>query len=60
MAVELKPETHGENPLIEGLERLPGVLRAVPAGEVRRRMEVVRELVVVLVATRAGASGQAA
>ncbi len=23
MAVELKPETHGENPLIEGLERLP-------------------------------------
>ena len=36
--------------LLEGLERLPGVLRAVPAGEVRRRMEVVRELVVVLVA----------
>ena len=23
MAVELKPDTHGENPLIEGLERLP-------------------------------------
>src|ERR1700752_1498183 len=23
MAVELKPETHGETPLIEGLERLP-------------------------------------
>jgi len=32
------------------LERLPGVLRAVVAGEVRRRCEVVKDLVVVLVA----------
>jgi DNA polymerase (family 10) len=32
------------------LERVPGVLRAVVAGEVRRRLELVRDLVVVLVA----------
>ncbi|MFL5402500.1 MAG: DNA polymerase/3'-5' exonuclease PolX [Gemmatimonadales bacterium] len=32
------------------LERLPGVTRAIVAGDVRRRSEVVRELVVVLVA----------
>jgi DNA polymerase (family 10) len=31
------------------LERLPGVARAIVAGEVRRRSELVRELVVVLV-----------
>jgi len=36
--------------LREALERLPGVIRAVVAGEVRRRMETVREIVVVLVA----------
>jgi DNA polymerase (family 10) len=32
------------------LERLPGVLEAVVAGEVRRRTEVVRDIVIVLVA----------
>src|ERR671938_1235246 len=32
------------------LERLPGVTRAVVAGDVRRRSEVVRDLIVVLVA----------
>jgi DNA polymerase (family X) len=32
------------------LERVPGVVRAIVAGEVRRRSEVVRELVLVLVA----------
>lgn len=32
------------------LERLPGVMRAVIAGEVRRRTEVVKDLVIVLVA----------
>lgn len=32
------------------LERIPGVARAIVAGEVRRRCEVVRELVLVLVA----------
>jgi DNA polymerase (family 10) len=32
------------------LERLPGVRRAIVAGDVRRRMELVRDLVVVLVA----------
>ena len=36
--------------LVEALQRVPGVLRAVAAGEVRRRSEVVRELVIVLVA----------
>ncbi len=36
--------------LVAALERLPGVVQAVVAGEVRRRAEVVRELVVVLVA----------
>jgi DNA polymerase (family 10) len=35
------------------LARLPGVLRAIVAGDVRRRAEVVRELVVVLVADAA-------
>jgi DNA polymerase (family X) len=37
------------------LERLPGVTRAVVAGDVRRRTEVVRELVVVLIAESAPA-----
>ena len=32
------------------LERLPGVLQAVVAGEVRRRVEVVRDIVIVIVA----------
>ena len=32
------------------LERLPGVLHAVVAGEVRRRLEVVRDIVIVIVA----------
>lgn len=32
------------------LERIPGVVRAIVAGEVRRRSEVVRDLVLVLVA----------
>jgi DNA polymerase (family 10) len=32
------------------LQRIPGVVRAIVAGEVRRRSEVVRELVLVLVA----------
>ena len=32
------------------LERLPGVLRVIPAGDLRRRMEVVRDLVFVIVA----------
>lgn len=32
------------------LERLPGVTRAIVAGDVRRRAEVVREIVIVLVA----------
>lgn len=36
--------------LVEALGRVPGVLSAVAAGEVRRRTEVVRELVIVLVA----------
>jgi len=36
--------------LVEALGRVPGVLSATAAGEVRRRNEVVRELVVVLVA----------
>ncbi len=40
-------ETDG---LRAALQRLPGVLRVVVAGEVRRRMEVVQELVAVIVA----------
>ncbi len=36
--------------LVEALGRVPGVLEAIAAGEVRRRCEVVRELVIVLVA----------
>lgn len=32
------------------LARVPGVLRVIPAGDLRRRMEVVRDLVMVLVA----------
>ena len=36
--------------LIEALTRVPGVLRATAAGEVRRRCEVVRDLVIVLIA----------
>ena len=36
--------------LRQALERLPGVSRAIVAGEVRRRSEVVRETVIVLVA----------
>jgi len=36
--------------LIEALARVPGVLRATAAGEVRRRCEVVRDLVIVLIA----------
>jgi DNA polymerase (family 10) len=36
--------------LRSALEKLPGVIRAVLAGEVRRRLELVRDLVVVLVA----------
>jgi DNA polymerase (family 10) len=36
--------------LRSALARLPGVLEAVVAGEVRRRMEVVRDIVLVLVA----------
>jgi len=36
--------------LTEALARVPGVLHATAAGEVRRRSEVVRELVIVLVA----------
>jgi DNA polymerase (family 10) len=39
--------------LREALERLPGVIRAVTAGEVRRRSEIVREIVIVLVADAA-------
>ncbi len=35
--------------LVGMLEEVPGVLRAIPAGEVRRWSEVVRDLVVVLV-----------
>ena len=31
------------------LERLPGVLRVIPAGDLRRRMEIVRDLVLVIV-----------
>ena len=37
------------------LERLPGVTRAITAGDVRRRAEVVRDLVVVLIAESAPA-----
>jgi DNA polymerase (family 10) len=36
--------------LVAALSRLPGVLQATVAGEVRRRCEIVRELIVVLVA----------
>lgn len=36
--------------LVEALSRVPGVLGATAAGEVRRRTEVVRELVIVVVA----------
>jgi DNA polymerase (family 10) len=36
--------------LRQDLERLPGVLQAIVAGEVRRRTEVVRDIVIVLVA----------
>ena len=36
--------------LVEALARVPGVVSATAAGEVRRRSEVVRELVIVLVA----------
>jgi len=36
--------------LVAALRRLPGVLQATAAGEVRRRCEVVRDLVIVLVA----------
>lgn len=36
--------------LVEALRRVPGVLSAAAAGEVRRRTEVVRDLVIVLVA----------
>lgn len=36
--------------LVEALGRVPGVLSATAAGEVRRRSEVVREIVIVLVA----------
>lgn len=35
--------------LRSALERLPGVTRAIAAGDVRRRMELVRDLVIVLV-----------
>jgi len=41
--------------LREALERQPGVLQAVTAGDVRRRSEVVREIVIVLVAEAAPA-----
>jgi DNA polymerase (family X) len=41
--------------LREALERQPGVLLAVTAGDVRRRNEVVREIVIVLVADAAPA-----
>ncbi|HEU4700352.1 MAG TPA: DNA polymerase/3'-5' exonuclease PolX [Gemmatimonadales bacterium] len=41
--------------LRRALERLPGVVETVVAGEVRRRMEVVKELVLVLVAETAPA-----
>lgn len=41
--------------LREALERQPGVLQAVTAGDVRRRNEVVREIVIVLVAEAAPA-----
>ncbi len=36
--------------LVEALRRLPGVVQATVAGEVRRQTEIVRELVIVLVA----------
>ncbi|MEO8030839.1 MAG: DNA polymerase/3'-5' exonuclease PolX [Gemmatimonadota bacterium] len=36
--------------LVEALRRLPGVVQATVAGEVRRHTEIVRELVIVLVA----------
>jgi DNA polymerase (family 10) len=36
--------------LVEALTRVPGVLSATAAGEVRRRSEIVRDLVIVLVA----------
>jgi len=38
------------NALRQDLERLPGVLLAIVAGEVRRRTEVARDIVIVLVA----------
>ena len=41
--------------LRDALARLPGVQRAIIAGEVRRRLEVVREIVLVLVADAAPA-----
>jgi DNA polymerase (family 10) len=39
------------NALRADLERLPGVTRVIVAGEVRRRLEVVRDIVLVLVAS---------
>jgi len=41
--------------LVEALRRVPGVLDAIAAGEVRRRCEVVRDLVIVVVAEVAAA-----
>ena len=50
-AFRLSHHAAEEAELLRGaLERLPGVSRAIVAGEVRRRSEVVRDLVMVLVA----------